>query len=51
MRTTMDTVWQRRDISWIWDEEARNQVCTASEIWSLRRSAAPRTATGAGPPR
>lgn len=37
MRQTFDTVWQRRGISWIWDEEARNQVCAASEVWSLRQ--------------
>lgn len=37
MRQTLDTVWQRRGTSWIWDEEARNQVCTASEVWSLRQ--------------
>lgn len=37
MRQLFDTVWQRRGTSWIWDEEARNQVCTASEVWSLRQ--------------
>lgn len=37
MRQVVDTVWQRRGTSWIWDEEARNQVCTASEVWSLRQ--------------
>jgi len=37
MRQTTDTVWQRRGISWIWDEEARNTVCVASEVWSLRQ--------------
>ncbi len=37
MRQTLDTVWQRRGTSWIWDEEARNQVCAASEVWSLRQ--------------
>src|SRR5688572_5982333 len=37
MRQLLDTVWQRRGTSWIWDEEARNQVCTASEVWSLRQ--------------
>lgn len=36
MRHLLDTVWQRRGTSWIWDEEARNQVCAASEVWSLR---------------
>lgn len=37
MRQITDTVWQRRGTSWIWDEEARNQVCEASEVWSLRQ--------------
>lgn len=37
MRQLLDTVWQRRGTSWIWDEEARNQVCTAPEVWSLRQ--------------
>lgn len=37
MKQLLDTVWQRRGTSWIWDEEARNQVCAASEVWSLRQ--------------
>lgn len=37
MRQLLDTVWQRRGTSWVWDEEARNQICTASEVWSLRK--------------
>ena len=37
MRQILDTVWQRRGTSWIWDDEARNQVCLASEVWSLRQ--------------
>ena len=37
MRQIVDTVWQRRGFSWIWDEEARNQICRASEVWSLRQ--------------
>ncbi|UDL88124.1 hypothetical protein LGH82_23610 [Mesorhizobium sp. PAMC28654] len=37
MRPLLDTVWQRRGTSWIWDEEARNQICAASEVWSLRQ--------------
>lgn len=37
MRQLLDTVWQRRGISWVWDEEARNQVCLAQEVWSLRQ--------------
>src|SRR3546814_10158541 len=31
------TVWQRRGTSWVWDEEARNQVCAADEVWSIRQ--------------
>ena len=37
MRQVLDTVWQRRGTSWVWNEEARNQVCIASEVWSLRQ--------------
>lgn len=37
MRQLRDTVWQRCGISWIWDAEARAQVCLASEVWSLRQ--------------
>lgn len=37
MKRLLDTVWQRRGTSWIWDEEARNEVCAASEVWSLRQ--------------
>ena len=37
MKQTLDTVWQRRGTSWIWDEEARNKVCVASEVWSQRQ--------------
>lgn len=37
MRQLRDTVWQRRGTSWVWDEEARNQICAASEVWSLRQ--------------
>lgn len=37
MKQLLDTVWQRRGTSWIWDEEARNQVCVAREVWSLRQ--------------
>jgi hypothetical protein len=37
MKQLLDTVWQRRGTSWIWNEEARNQVCVASEVWSLRQ--------------
>ena len=37
MRQVLDTVWQRRGTSWLWDEEARNTVCAAGEVWSLRQ--------------
>jgi len=37
MRQMLDTVWQRRGTSWIWDERARNLICTAATIWSLRQ--------------
>ena len=37
MRQLRDSVWQRRGTSWVWDEEARNQICSASEVWSLRQ--------------
>ncbi len=37
MRQLIDTVWQRRGTSWLWDEEALNHVCKASEAWSLRQ--------------
>ena len=37
MKQLLDTAWQRRGTSWIWDEEARNKVCSASEVWSLRQ--------------
>ena len=37
MRQLSDSVWQVRGTSWVWDEEARNQICVASEVWSLRQ--------------
>ncbi len=37
MNQTLDSVWQVRGNSWIWDEEARNRICTAGEVWSLRQ--------------
>lgn len=37
MKQNLDTVWQRRGTSWVWDEEARNQVCEAGQVWSLRQ--------------
>lgn len=46
MRQLRDSVWQVRGTSWVWDEEARNQICVASEVWSLRQFCAPK---GNGP--
>ncbi|EOG9961983.1 TPA: hypothetical protein OW314_000483 [Pseudomonas aeruginosa] len=37
MKQLLDSVWMRRGTSWIWDAEALAQVCTASEVWSLRQ--------------
>ena len=37
MRQTLDSVWHRRGTTWLWDEEARNRVCMAGEVWSLRQ--------------
>ncbi|OBQ82999.1 hypothetical protein [Mesorhizobium sp. WSM3873] len=37
MRQLVDTVWQRRGTSWVWDEEARNRICLPGEVWSLRQ--------------
>lgn len=37
MRQILDSVWQRRGTTWLWDEEARNTVCAADEVWSLRQ--------------
>jgi hypothetical protein len=37
MKQFLDTVWQRRGTSWIWDAEALTQVCQAQEVWSLRQ--------------
>lgn len=33
----LDTVWQRRGISWIWDTQALSQICSAPEVWSMRQ--------------
>ena len=30
MRQLRDSVWQVRGTSWVWDEEARNQICVAA---------------------
>jgi hypothetical protein len=49
MRQLLDTVWQRRGVSWVWDEEARNQICVASEVWSLRQFLRTSKAPGSWP--
>jgi len=50
MRQVLDTVWQRRGTSWLWDEEARNTVCAAGEVWSLRQFLQAAIPTGNGWP-
>jgi hypothetical protein len=37
MKQLLDTVWQRRGVSWIWDDEALNTVAKPSEVFSLRQ--------------
>ena len=37
MKELRDTVWQRRGISWLWDNTARDHVCKAHEVGSLRQ--------------
>ena len=37
MKTLIDTVWQRRGTTWLWDGAALSAVGTAAEAWSLRR--------------
>lgn len=46
MRPLLDPVWKVRGTSWLWDEEARNQICEASEVWSLRQFLRASTAEG-----
>lgn len=50
MRQLLDTVWRRRGTSWLWDEEARNTVCVAGEVWSLRQFLQAATPNGSGWP-
>lgn len=50
MRQLLDSVWQRRGTSWLWDEEARNTVCTAGEVWSLRQFLRTASSNGSGWP-
>ena len=37
MKTLLDTVWQRRGTTWLWDEAALPTLGTAGQAWSLRR--------------
>ena len=37
MKQLLDTVWQRRGVSWIWDDEALNLVATPGQVFSLRQ--------------
>ncbi|WPZ34056.1 hypothetical protein T8K17_22810 [Thalassobaculum sp. OXR-137] len=37
MKQLLDSVWQRRGISWIWDDEALSAVTQPSEVFSLRQ--------------
>ena len=37
MKQLLDTVWQRRGISWIWDDEALNEIARPGEVLSLRQ--------------
>lgn len=50
MRQILDTVWQRRGTSWIWDVDARNSVCNAHEVWSLRQFLRAAASDGSGWP-
>jgi hypothetical protein len=37
MKQLLDTVWQRRGVSWIWADEALNKIAKPSEVLSLRQ--------------
>ncbi|WP_041375333.1 hypothetical protein [Polymorphum gilvum] len=37
MKQVLDSVWQRRGISWIWDEDAFSTVAKANQVYSLRQ--------------
>ena len=36
MKDLHDTVWQRRGVSWIWENDAFSEVTKAKEVFSLR---------------
>ncbi len=37
MNTLLDTVWQRRGSTWLWDEASLLALGTPAQAWSLRR--------------
>jgi hypothetical protein len=37
MKRMLDSVWQRRGVSWVWDDEALSAVTKPSEVFSLRQ--------------
>jgi hypothetical protein len=37
MKQLLDTVWQRRGVSWIWNDEALNKIAKPDEVFSLRQ--------------
>ena len=37
MKTLLDTVWQRRGSTWLWDAAGLAPLGTAADAWSLRR--------------
>jgi hypothetical protein len=37
MKQLRDSVWQRRGVSWIWDNEAFSAVAKPREVYSLRK--------------
>ena len=37
MKQLHDTVWQRRGVSWIWENDAFSEVTKAREVFSLRK--------------
>jgi hypothetical protein len=37
MKQLLDSVWQRRGVSWAWENDAFAKVAKASEVYSLRQ--------------
>ncbi len=46
MKQLLDTVWQRRGVSWIWDDEALQSVAKPSEVLQPSRSSSERRRAG-----